>query len=147
MKCLHALRGEWSLCLRCFDERMRAAGPVIGDFRSAPRNYWVQLYNTFPNQPEQFKSAPDTAPGQSRGEVVEMIKQRGVLESRLDYMAKYLEMDRSGITPQCIRDEILERIKSAMRFLKGKFTSQDIDQRIHDLDQFMEEAVNRTTSK
>lgn len=80
-----------------------------------------------------------------RSEVVNIVQLRKTLESRLEYMLKYLEMLKESKT-QYSRDvflNVLEEVKMVQAWQKAPLTAATLEVKIQELDTFMAAAVHR----
>ena len=135
----HELRGEWRLCLDCLLSRSRdPTSSVPGDFRRIPKTFWEQLYSRFPQ-----RAAEEVEPtGRlSRASIEEVVKLRQALDSHLDHMVKYLELDSQGRVPEQFRKSILETAKHTMAWKCQQLTHEDLNLKIDKLSTFMSKGL------
>ena len=65
------------------------------------------------------------------------------MESRLDYMIKFLELDTRGSLHGNLRLAVLEKVRNTMKWKERHRTSQALKDKIIDLVKFMEDQMRR----
>ena len=94
------------------------------------------------HQPVQDKSGIQDLGLESQAEsCVESL--RRMLESRLDHMIKFLELDTSGRLPEPFRAEVLQAVREAMGWQSEPRSASALQQKIEDMDNFMTQALKQ----
>ena len=137
----HDLRGEWSLCCRCMDSRVQNPMSVAGDFRTTPASFWQQLYRKFPKGHVAEIPVEEETSGGPRSEVADIVELRKTLDSRQDYMLKYLELDSGNVLPQHVRDAVLQAVKATHAWQKQLRTPEALQAKVSELDYLMMDIV------
>ena len=123
------------------DSRVQNPMSVAGDFPATPASFWQQLYRKFPKGHVAEIPVEEGTSGGLRSEVADIVELCKTLDSRQDYMLKYLELDSGNVLPQHVRDAVVQAIKATLAWQKQPLTPEALQAKVSELDCLMMDIV------
>ena len=95
----------------------------------------------FPRKPSQ--EAGNAGPEERRATVAQIVQRRQTLDSHLDHMVKFLELDRKHLLPDQFRAGFLEEVRTTMDWKQQSLTAEKLECKIEELSAFMEQSLKK----